>query len=71
MNSPVRRNGPSRVGMPSTELDGSAMQPSVALDVREARRFGRHEAIAEAELLAERDASGFCMSSESGPPSMM
>ena len=32
------------------------MQPSAALDVGEARRLGRNEPIAEAELLAERDA---------------
>ena len=60
-------NGPMRVGMPSTELAGSGMQTSAALDEREARRLGRHEPIAEAELLAERDAVGLLDEQRVGP----
>ena len=47
-----------RVGMPSTDAAGSAMQPPAALDVGEARRLGRDEPIAEADLPAQRDRLG-------------
>ena len=49
--SDARRDAEHRCG-------GQRVQPSAALDVREARRLGRDQAIAEADLLAERDAFG-------------
>ena len=57
-NSRVRANGPDARRNAEHRRGGQRMQASAALDEREARRLGRDQPIAEAELLAELDAVG-------------
>ena len=54
-----RTNGPSRVGMPSTDAAGSGCSRPPRWMYASARRLRRDQPIAEAELLAEPDAFGF------------